>query len=171
VLEKEVNCGSIFTNTNQSKGALMSRHLTREQRCPIKTFLDTSHPQTEIAQTLSVHKSTLQRELKRNCGVAATTPSKPMPKRWPDEQESHTRRSCWMRRQISSKSDTCTESMDVYAAGISVKVGAHYPGRSADLPCATGIERCRDGLAEVSRRHSRLTRPSRRPEHDLQTGA
>ncbi len=30
--------------------------------------------------------------------------------------------------------------MDVYAAGISVKVGAHFPGRSADLPCATGIE-------------------------------
>jgi len=40
-----------------------------------------------------------------------------------------------MRRQISSKSDTCTESMVVYAAGISVKVGAHYPGRSINLPC------------------------------------
>ena len=45
--------------------------------------------------------------------------------------------------------------MDVNAADISVKVGAHYPGRSADLPCATGIERCRDGSAEVSRGHSR----------------
>ena len=56
-----------------------------------------------------------------------------------------------MRKQISSKSDTCTESMVVYAAGISVKVGAHYPGRSVNLPCATGIVRCRDGLAEVSR--------------------
>ena len=59
-----------------------------------------------------------------------------------------------MRRPISSKSDTCTESMAVYAAGISVKVGAHYPGRSADLPCATGIVRCRDGLAEVSSGHN-----------------
>jgi hypothetical protein len=39
-----------------------------------------------------------------------------------------------MRRPISSKSDTCTESVAVYAAGISVKVGAHYPGRSASLP-------------------------------------
>ena len=76
-----------------------------------------------------------------------------------------------MRRQVSSKSGTCTESMAVDAAGISVKVGAHYPGRSADLPCATGIARCRDGLVEVSRGHSRLTRPSRRPEHELQTGA
>ena len=36
-----------------------------------------------------------------------------------------------MRRQLSSKSDTCTESMVVYAAGISVKVGAITRG---DLP-------------------------------------
>ena len=38
-----------------------------------------------------------------------------------------------MRRQISSKSGTCTESIDVYAAGISVKVSAQYPGRSRRL--------------------------------------
>ncbi len=38
-----------------------------------------------------------------------------------------------MRRPITSKSNTCTEGMDVYAAGISVKVGAHYPGRSVNL--------------------------------------
>jgi hypothetical protein len=31
-----------------------------------------------------------------------------------------------MRRHISSKSGTCTESLYVYAAGISVKVRAHY---------------------------------------------
>ena len=36
----------------------------------------------------------------------------------------------WMRRQISSKSCTCTEGVGVDAAGISVEVGAHYPGRS-----------------------------------------
>ena len=60
-----------------------------------------------------------------------------------------------MRRQISSKSKTYPEGMDVDAAGISVKVGAHYPGRSADLPCATGIKRCWEGSAEVSRGHSR----------------
>jgi hypothetical protein len=35
-----------------------------------------------------------------------------------------------MRRQISSKSDTCTESADVYVTDISAKVRAHYPGRS-----------------------------------------
>ena len=38
-----------------------------------------------------------------------------------------------MRRPISSKSSTCTESIDVNAAGISVKVSAHYPGRSRCL--------------------------------------
>jgi RNA-directed DNA polymerase len=52
-----------------------------------------------------------------------------------------------------------------------VKVRAHYPGRSVNLPCATGIARCWEGLAEVSRRHSRPTRPSRRPEPELPTGA
>ena len=36
-----------------------------------------------------------------------------------------------MRGRISSKSSTCMESVDVDAAGISVKVSAHYPGRSA----------------------------------------
>ena len=46
---------------------------------------------------------------------------------------------------ISSKSETCREGMDVYAAGISVKVGAHYPGRSVYLPSATAAERWRDG--------------------------
>ena len=50
-----------------------------------------------------------------------------------------------MRRQRSSKSNTCTEGMDVDAAGISAKVGAHYPGRSVDLPWATSIVRCREG--------------------------
>ena len=40
----------------------------------------------------------------------------------------------WMRGQIDSKSDTCTENVEVDAAGISVKASAHYPGRSVDLP-------------------------------------
>lgn len=39
-----------------------------------------------------------------------------------------------MRRRISLKSETCMESSCVYAAGISVKAGAHYPGRSVGLP-------------------------------------
>ena len=60
-----------------------------------------------------------------------------------------------MRRPISSKSHTCTEDMYVYAAGISGKVDAHYPGRSVHLPRATGSERNRDGGVEVSRWHSR----------------
>jgi len=46
-----------------------------------------------------------------------------------------------MRRQISSKSNTYTESLLVYAVGISVKVGVHYPGRSDRLP--TGLSSSR----------------------------
>jgi hypothetical protein len=60
-----------------------------------------------------------------------------------------------MRRQTVSKSNTCTESFDVYAAGISGKVSAQYPGRSVIPPCASDAERRRDGMAEVSRGHSR----------------
>jgi hypothetical protein len=71
-----------------------------------------------------------------------------------------------MRRRILLKSDTCTESTCVYAAGISVKAGAPYPGRSVDLPCATTIERLWDGLAEVSRGHTKAHRPCRRAERE-----
>ena len=79
---------------------------------------------------------------------------KPMAKRWPDEQEPH-RRARRMRGPISSKSKVCTEGVHVIAAGISVKAGAHYPGRSAvSLDRATGAERCWDNAAEVSRGHS-----------------
>jgi len=72
------------------------------------------------------------------------------------------------------KPETCPERCDVYPTGISVKVGAQYPGRSGGPPCATGIERCREGLPEVSRGHSRrqhepkgrtLEAASRRREH------
>ena len=43
------------------------------------------------------------------------------------------------------------EGAAVDAPGIWHEGHASYPGRSASLPFATGIERCRDGLAEVSR--------------------
>jgi len=76
-----------------------------------------------------------------------------------------------MRGPIDSKSKTCTERMEVDAAGISVKVSGSYPGRSDSLSRGigtTGIERCREGLSEVSRGHIRLARPSQRPEHEQQ---
>jgi len=60
-----------------------------------------------------------------------------------------------MRRPLSSKSNSCTEGMVVDAAGISVKVSVHYPGRSVYLPSATVAARRQDGQAEVSRGHSR----------------
>lgn len=44
-----------------------------------------------------------------------------------------------MRGPIDPKSDTCTESMEVYAAGISVKVIMSYPGRSVGLFRIAGL--------------------------------
>lgn len=58
--------------------------------------------------------------------------------------------------------------MGVYAAGISGKVDAHYPGRSVDLPSANlYAPRGGDGSAEVSRGHIKVHRPDRRPEHEV----
>jgi hypothetical protein len=52
---------------------------------------------------------------------------------------------------------TTREGVAVDAAGIWDEGHAHYPGRSVNLPRATGVERRRDGLAEVSRgRMSRI---------------
>ena len=62
-----------------------------------------------------------------------------------------------MRGQLYSKSNTCTGGMEVYAAGINAKAGAHYPGRSVrpSQNGTTGAERRREGCTEVSRSHSR----------------
>ena len=58
-----------------------------------------------------------------------------------------------MMRHKSQKSSTCTESMVVYVAGISVKVSAHYPGRSLILPLVLsslrGVEIGSEKSAEV----------------------
>ena len=40
--------------------------LTREQRYQIKALLKGQHTQTEMAEILGVHKSTISRELRRN---------------------------------------------------------------------------------------------------------
>ena len=57
---------------------------------------------------------------------------------------------------------TIRKDVEVDAAGILDEGHAHYPGRSVNLSRATGIERCRDGLAEVSRGHtSRYNQPTK----------
>ncbi|MDO9470990.1 MAG: hypothetical protein Q7J23_09790, partial [Nitrosomonas sp.] len=56
---------------------------------------------------------------------------KPKAKRWPYEREENMRRHGGVRRPISSKPETCIERRNVDLTGISVKVGASYPGRSA----------------------------------------
>jgi hypothetical protein len=59
-----------------------------------------------------------------------------------------------MRSQLSLKSDNWIEGMGVDAAGISVKVGAHYPGRFVRLPYvalgwAPPLPRVGDGVPEI----------------------
>jgi hypothetical protein len=53
---------------------------------------------------------------------------------------------------------TIQEGVAVDAAGIWDEGHANYPGRSVNLLCATGVERHRDGLTEVSEPR-RLRRP------------
>lgn len=48
--------------------------LTREQRYQIEALLKTGHNQTRIAHVLSVHKSTISREMKRNRGLRGYRP-------------------------------------------------------------------------------------------------
>jgi len=43
------------------------KHLTREQRYAISVMLQNKIKQKEIAESIGVHKSTISRELKRNC--------------------------------------------------------------------------------------------------------
>jgi IS30 family transposase len=48
--------------------------LTREQRYQIYALLKAGHNQTEIAQFVRVHKSTISRELRRNRGLKGYRP-------------------------------------------------------------------------------------------------
>ena len=45
----------------------MNKQLTVEQRYTIYAMLEISHQQKDIALAIGVHKSTISRELKRNC--------------------------------------------------------------------------------------------------------
>ncbi len=48
--------------------------LTQEERYQIHTLLKMGHQQTEIAEYLGVHKSTVSRELRRNKGLRGYRP-------------------------------------------------------------------------------------------------
>ncbi len=48
--------------------------LTREQRYQIQALLKTAHHQTHIARVVGVHKTTISRELRRNCGLRGYRP-------------------------------------------------------------------------------------------------
>ncbi len=48
--------------------------LTQEQRCQIKALLKIDQNQTQIAKGVGVNKSTISRELRRNCGQRGYRP-------------------------------------------------------------------------------------------------
>ena len=48
--------------------------LVHEQRYQIYALMKADHTQTEIAEILGVHKSTISRELRRNCGLRGYRP-------------------------------------------------------------------------------------------------
>ena len=48
--------------------------LTREQRYQIQALLKTDQNQTQIATVVGVHKTTISRELRRNCGLRGYRP-------------------------------------------------------------------------------------------------
>jgi IS30 family transposase len=50
------------------------KQLTREQRYQIKALLDIGQKQDVISRTIGVHKSTIQREMKRNTGLRGYRP-------------------------------------------------------------------------------------------------
>jgi len=48
--------------------------LTQEQRYQIYTLMKAGHNQSEIAQLINVHKSTISREVRRNRGMKGYRP-------------------------------------------------------------------------------------------------
>ena len=78
------------------------------------------------------------------------------------------RRHGGVRRPLSSKPETCTERRDVNPTGISVKVSAQYPGRSARVPRGTSVlPPSRDGgmLVQKSAEAIVVASKGRRAEH------
>ncbi len=50
--------------------------LTQEEGYQIEAFLQAGHPQSGIATVLKRDKSTISREVRRNCGLRGYTPSR-----------------------------------------------------------------------------------------------
>ena len=61
--------------------------LTQEQRYQIYALKKTVRSQTEIAQFLDIHKSTINRELRRNAANTATGRNRLTAKRWCAERK------------------------------------------------------------------------------------
>ena len=66
--------------------------LTREQRYQIYALLKANHKQTQIAVLIGCHKSTVSRELRRNCGCKGYRPLQAQTLAWHRRYRSHPQR-------------------------------------------------------------------------------
>ena len=88
--------------------------LTQEQRYQIEALLRTGHNQTMIAEVLSVHQSTISRELKRNHGLRGYRPKQAQEKATMRQYEKFPSRICpstWSRVNSLIKQDWSPEQI------------------------------------------------------------
>jgi IS30 family transposase len=69
--------------------------LTREQRYQIKALMKAGHDQTEIAANIGCHKSTISRELQRNCGLKGYRPGQANELAYNRQCEAYSSRIAW----------------------------------------------------------------------------
>ena len=74
------------------------KQLTQEQRYQIYALKKAGHQQTEIANVLGVHKSTISRELRRNQGQRGYRPRK----RTSSRLRGGSRRGCTSSRRVGN---------------------------------------------------------------------
>ena len=118
--------------TCQSKLPMNYKHLSQVERYQIYALMKAGHDQTQIAKLLDRHKSTISRELSRNCGLKGYRPKQAcelMAKRseqsrnaatvpaWVYEQAAHLLCLQWSPEQIAGKLPVSHETLyqHVYA--------------------------------------------------------
>jgi transposase, IS30 family len=74
--------------------------LTREQRYQIKVLMKAGHNQSQIAVLIGCHKSTISRELKRNCGQKGYRPGQANELAYNRQCEAYSSRIAWETWQL-----------------------------------------------------------------------
>ena len=105
------------------------KHLSQAERYQIHALMKAGHDQTQIAKLLDRHKSTISRELSRNCGLKGYRPKQAcelMAKRseqsrnaatvpaWVYEQAAHLLCLQWSPEQIAGKLPVSHETLNLH---------------------------------------------------------